>query len=189
MRRVLCGRRLEDRNVLAWRCGILLSFGFRDNNRSVGTGDDTMRIHGLQVCKGHAIATTVSLMSCVKCEDEGQDDRRREVKRALFAEQPRKDLRRVVARIDLVVDAFDSPAGVDKKADAFGMPCLEARAGAEGQSDLVRGIAEQPEAEIVFAPEGRIVGDAVKTDADYLDRALVEVLAMIAQAATLQAAA
>ena len=95
----------------------------------------------------------------------------------------------MVTRIDLVVDAFDSPAGVDKKADAFGMSCLEAVAGAEGQTNLVRGIAEQPEAEIVFAPEGRIVGDAVKTDADYLDRALVEVLAMIAQAATLQAAA
>ena len=83
---------------------------------------------------------------------------------------------------------FDRSA-IDKEADALGIPCLEAVAGAVGQCDLVRGIAEQPEAEVVFAREGGIVGDAVETDADHLDCALVEVLAMIAQAATLETAA
>ena len=46
------------------------------------------------------------------------------------------------------------------------IPCLEAVARAVSQCDLVLDIAEQPEAEIVFAREGGVVGDAVETDAD-----------------------
>src|SRR5262249_60275519 len=92
----------------------------------------------------------------------------------------------MIARIDLVVSAFDSTVGVDKEADAFGISCLEARAGAVCQCHLVRSIAEQPEAEGAFASEGGVVGDAVEAEADYLDSALVEKLPMIAQSAPFQ---
>jgi hypothetical protein len=94
----------------------------------------------------------------------------------------------VVARIDLVVNALDSATGVDKEADALWIPGLEILASAVGQCDLVPSIAEQPETEVVFARESGVVGDAVKTDPNYLDCALIEILLMITQAASLETA-
>src|SRR6202023_806917 len=109
-------------------------------------------------------------------------------KRLLDAEHVGQHLRCMIARIDLVVYAFDSSAGVDKKAHALRVPGFSAVAGAVGHSNLMRGIAEQPEAEVVFAREGGVVGDAVETDAEHHNCALVKILAVIAQAAPLQTA-
>src|SRR5260221_11621430 len=109
-------------------------------------------------------------------------------KRRLDAEHVDQHLRRVIARIDLVVYALDSSIDVDKKAHALRVPGFSAVAGAVGDGNLMCGIAEQPEAEVVFAREGGIVGDAVETDAEEHNCVLVEILPVIAQAAPLQTA-
>src|ERR1700737_4005121 len=106
----------------------------------------------------------------------------------LDAEHVGQYLRRMIARIDLVIYSFDSSAGVDKKAHALRVPGLRAVAGAVGHSNLMGGIAEQPEAEVIFAREGGIVSDAVETDAEHHDCVLVKILPVIAQAAPLQTA-
>src|SRR5271163_2362230 len=95
----------------------------------------------------------------------------------------------MIPRIDFVVNAFDSTAGVDKEAYALRVPCLDAVAGPVSQGDLMCDVAEQPEAKVIFASEGGIVGNAVETDADDLDFALVEIFTMVAQTPPLETAA
>ena len=68
--------------------------------------------------------------------------RRAEANIGLHVEYVGQHLRSMIARIDFVVNAFDSTAGVDKEADALGVPRLDAVAGPISQGDLMADIAE-----------------------------------------------
>src|SRR6266576_3358575 len=101
-----------------------------------------MKLCGFMAHKGARDAPSLPLSCCRSFAG------RCEVTRsgALLAEQLGEHLRGMVAWIDLVIHAFDAPASVDEEAHPLGIPCLEALASTVGERDLVRGIAEQPEA-------------------------------------------
>jgi hypothetical protein len=107
----------------------------------------------------------------------------------LYAEDVGEHLGRMVARIDLIVDARDVAVLVDQNADAIGVTCLIIGTRAVCDSHAAIGIAEQGEGKLVLIGELGIPFNVVEADTQDLDIILIEVGDLIAEPATLDRSA
>jgi hypothetical protein len=107
----------------------------------------------------------------------------------LYAEDVGEHLGRMVARIDLVVDARDVAVLVDQNTDAAGVACLIIGTRAVCDSHAVIGIAEQWEGKLVLIGELGIPFNVVEADTQDLDIILIEIGDLIAEPATLDRSA
>jgi hypothetical protein len=106
----------------------------------------------------------------------------------LDAEDIGEDAGGVVARIDLIVNAFDDAVLIDKKTYAIELGRGGTRASAVGESANASAIAQQWKCKIVPGRERRIFFGRVEADADDSNVTFVEVRLMVAKAAAFEGA-
>jgi hypothetical protein len=103
----------------------------------------------------------------------------------LNAEHVRKDLRRMIARIHLVIDPRKLAVLIDQETHAARISRLAIRTGAVRHSHAPVGIAKQRKRKVVFLGKVGILLDVIEADAEDLNIVLVEVANLIAEPASL----
>jgi hypothetical protein len=105
------------------------------------------------------------------------------------AENVGQDARRMLARIDALVHAFDPALLVNEKTHACWMPRVKIRTRAVRESCRALAIAKQRKFEAKLLGESAVLLGRVETRAEHLDPVLVVVLLMVAEPASLERSA